>query len=82
MISNREADKIAAATTGHDEGCFQTFADMVVETTGEEDNEILIGMFQAETAVGFAGERKCTCIEPVTGHYRRDAAEIAEALAA
>lgn len=61
-MSNTEADRTAAAQSGHEMGCFQTWADQFIEAGGEDDNEVLIGTYVAETQAGFGPGRKCGCV--------------------
>lgn len=61
-MSNTEADQAAADQSGHEKGCFQTWADQFIEAGGEDDNEILIGTYVAETQAGFGPGRKCECV--------------------
>lgn len=60
-MSNTEADRVAAAKSGHEMGCFQIWADQFIAAGGDSDNEALVGTFVAETQAGFGPGRQCAC---------------------
>ena len=73
--SDLEAERPVVALTGHQFGCWEVWADMAIEENKISDDSLLAAYLN-ETADGFRGGRKCHCIDPVTGYYLPDLAEI------